>query len=298
MATVIREAAVVDRASVTELLFQQLSEHSVCPSRSVVEAAVARLVERPDLGRLLVAEVDGEVAGLAALSFLFTLEHGGTAAWLEEIYVAPACRGAGLGSLLIVAACAAASAAGARALDLEIEAGHERAAELYERHGFARHARQRWFRILPQALAATPEPLALPLTGGCLCAAIRYRATAAPLDVTHCHCVTCRRASGAPLVTWATFAVSRIEWTQGVPHERRSSATAVRGFCADCGTALSFREDARPRSIDITAGSLDTPECLTPVDHTFVRSRLPWLRLADELPRFAGVNPGETSVSE
>lgn len=43
---------------------------------------------------------------------------------------------------------------------------------------------------------------ALWLEGGCLCGAVRYRVTGKPYHVTHCHCSMCRRASGAPLVTW------------------------------------------------------------------------------------------------
>jgi ribosomal protein S18 acetylase RimI-like enzyme len=66
-------------------------------------------------------------------------------AWLEELYVEPAHRCGGLGTQLLHAACDVAIAEGARAVDLEVEAGHERAARLYERCGFRSHARQRWF---------------------------------------------------------------------------------------------------------------------------------------------------------
>ena len=44
--------------------------------------------------------------------------------------------------------------------------------------------------------------------GGCLCGAVRYREAAAPGAVGHCHCTMRRKASGAPVVTWA---VSRNE---------------------------------------------------------------------------------------
>jgi hypothetical protein len=41
--------------------------------------------------------------------------------------------------------------------------------------------------------------------GRCLCGAVRYRASGQAYGITHCHCKTCRRASGAPFVTWAGF---------------------------------------------------------------------------------------------
>ena len=39
-------------------------------------------------------------------------------------------------------------------------------------------------------------------TGGCLCGAIRYRITGAPVEALYCHCRMCRRAHGAPVVAW------------------------------------------------------------------------------------------------
>ena len=41
--------------------------------------------------------------------------------------------------------------------------------------------------------------------GGCLCGAIRYRVIAEPIARSICHCLSCRRASGAPSVAWAVF---------------------------------------------------------------------------------------------
>jgi heme-degrading monooxygenase HmoA len=135
--------------------------------------------------------------------------------------------------------------------------------------------------------APEPEPPAVPVDvgGGCACGAVRYRARGVPRDQTLCHCSDCRRASGAPAVGWMTFDAEQIEWA-GAPKERRSSEQAVRGFCAKCGTQLSFRRVALPSEIDLTLGSLDDPNAIAPRDHTYTRSQLSWLRVADGLPRF------------
>ena len=79
------------------------------------------------------------------MSWSFSLEHGGRAAWLDELYVMPEHRGSGIGTMLLHEVRVAARAGGALAMDLEVEAGHERVSSLYERHGFSRHQRQRWF---------------------------------------------------------------------------------------------------------------------------------------------------------
>lgn len=124
--------------------------------------------------------------------------------------------------------------------------------------------------------------------GGCLCGAVRYRARGRPTQVNHCHCRMCQRASGAPLVTWATFPADRVEWIKGAPARRRSSDIAERGFCAACGSALLWQEDARRDMIDLTAGTLDRPEAVRPQDHIWTESAVPWLAIADGLPRYSG----------
>jgi hypothetical protein len=121
--------------------------------------------------------------------------------------------------------------------------------------------------------------------GGCLCGAVRFRAEGAPTNVNHCHCRMCQRASGAPVVTWATFPMSRFKWTNGAPTIRRSSDIAVRGFCGACGTALLWQDDAHADMIDITAGTLDKPEAVAPREHLWTESAVPWLPIDDTLPR-------------
>ena len=58
---------------------------------------------------------------------------------------------------------------------------------------------------------------AITTMGGCLCGAVRYEATGRPYNVSHCHCIDCRRASGAPFVTWASFRRSEFRFTKGQP---------------------------------------------------------------------------------
>jgi hypothetical protein len=123
--------------------------------------------------------------------------------------------------------------------------------------------------------------------GGCFCGKIRYRARGTPLYPTICHCTSCRRTSGAPLVAWASFRTADIEWLAGAPRRLDSSEIAHRTFCGDCGTALTFVYRAEPELTDVTLASLDRPELIEPADHTFSKSLIPWIHLADGLPRFA-----------
>jgi GNAT superfamily N-acetyltransferase len=138
----------VDRAPLVALLVRQLREHEIDTPEPAIGRAVDRLLVRPDAGRLLLALLGDEPVGVAAVSFVSSIEHGGHSAWLEELYVDPAHRGRGIGTTLLHAACDAAATAGAAAVDLEVEASHARAAGLYARAGFRPLPRTRFVRVL------------------------------------------------------------------------------------------------------------------------------------------------------
>ena len=124
--------------------------------------------------------------------------------------------------------------------------------------------------------------------GGCFGGGVRYRVAGPPLAVAHCHCASCRRASGAAVVTWAIFPRDRFEVVAGEPARRASSPGVVRRHCARCGSPLTYETGRRPRHIDVTVGTLDRPEDFPPTMHVWTAERVPWLELADDLPRHAG----------
>jgi hypothetical protein len=126
--------------------------------------------------------------------------------------------------------------------------------------------------------------------GGCLCGSVRYESTGPPYDITHCHCSDCRRSSGAPFVTWASFRRSGFRFTTGRPREMQW-AGRLRSFCAHCGTPLTFLAGAEVDEIDVTVCSFDEPAIVTPADHTWIEDRLPWIRLADALPAYEQKRP-------
>ena len=55
-----------------------------------------------------------------------------------------------------------------------------------------------------------------------------------------------------------------------------------RGFCADCGTPLTFEPDESAPEVAI--GAFDDPSSLRPVIQHDVASRLPWLDQLADLP--------------
>ena len=280
----VRVATSADRDDLVRLLVAQLREHAIETPAADVARTVEALLARPRRARFLVAVAGGRPVGVAALSLAWPIEHGGRSAWLEELYVEPAARGRGIGTALLRAACDTAAAAGAVAVDLEVERSHERAAALYRREGFRPLERTHWVKSLR---AARPPRLPLPDTvrGGCFCGAVRYEIHGAPRVVAHCHCTMCRRAAGAPVVTWATYPRAALRFVAGSPAELRSSPLVTRTFCGCCGTPLTFVTAAEPDWIDVTVGSMDRPETVPPAAHIWTDNALAWLVLDDDLPR-------------
>jgi hypothetical protein len=121
------------------------------------------------------------------------------------------------------------------------------------------------------------------LTGGCQYGAVRYAFEGIPELVAICHCRMCQKATGS--ITWAFFTVPRaaLTWTRGQPSLYRSSAAAVRGYCAGCGTPLSFEpEDAN--TIDLGVATLDEPAALKPTEQYWIGTRMPWFEDLADLP--------------
>jgi hypothetical protein len=101
----------------------------------------------------------------------------------------------------------------------------------------------------------------------------------------------CRRASGATTIAWATFEKTALSLSCGEPVTYRSSPKATRSFCQRCGTQLFFAYDEGPDEIDITVGSLEDPNTLSPIYHTWVKRRPRWLAIQDGLPQYEDDGP-------
>jgi len=133
------------------------------------------------------------------------------------------------------------------------------------------------------------------VTGGCLCGAVRYRARGAVRWVVHCHCRWCQRVSGAAFLTYVGFRTEDLEWTVGAQTIYRSSEEVARGFCARCGSSLTFSRAGRG-NVDICAGTLDDPNGILPQEHIFTDHKLAWLHLDDGLPRHDRFPPGHEDL--
>lgn len=124
------------------------------------------------------------------------------------------------------------------------------------------------------------------ITGSCACSYITYTASQPPLSVTNCHCTTCRKQSGAPYQSWATFAPGCLTWDKNkLPSFRRSSDVAIRGFCPKCGSSVCMKYDYEPEIQGVTTGTIDNEhQAKIPKAscHLFLQEKVAWFDLPED----------------
>lgn len=117
-----------------------------------------------------------------------------------------------------------------------------------------------------------------PITGGCQCGAVRFACDRLG-RASICHCRMCQKAFGGyfgPLVSPVG-----LRWTRGEPKRFQSSNRVSRGFCANCGTPLTYDY---PGGVELALGAFDHPEAIPPVIQMAVESRMPFLAGLAALP--------------
>ena len=126
------------------------------------------------------------------------------------------------------------------------------------------------------------HPTQSPVTGGCQCGAVRYRASEM-LDNAHlCHCRMCQKAVGNIFAALVAAPNHALEFTRGAPSLYRSSGNVERGFCNQCGTPLFYR-DMNGNRTNLTIGSLDHAEAFAPKVQMGSESRVFWFASLAEL---------------
>ncbi len=121
------------------------------------------------------------------------------------------------------------------------------------------------------------------MTGGCQCGAVRYALLEQPDNPHICHCRMCQKAFGSFFAPLTGVPLDKFEVTRGKMATFKSSDLVERGFCAKCGTPLSFRFVDSDR-ISVSIGSLDEPEKVEPTHQFGNEARLSWFAKLPSLP--------------
>ncbi len=122
------------------------------------------------------------------------------------------------------------------------------------------------------------------LTGGCQCGAVRYTLYAEPEHASVCHCRMCQKAMGNAFAPFAAVRLDDFRWTRG---SRRSTAAPPSSNAGSAATAARRCRSATPTATGSTSPSAasTTPTASPQPNTSAPRAGLPWLHLADGLPK-------------
>ncbi len=135
---------------------------------------------------------------------------------------------------------------------------------------------------------------AVPVTGGCLCGAVRFEAEVFMSSAYYCHCTMCQKSTGEPFEIGIPIKVGTLRFTKGEPTYYQSSRIGKRGFCPACGSRLLWvstdQKDEWANNLAVCA--IDNPADVRPNTHTYTDTMLPWLEISDGLPRYTEAEMG------
>ncbi|PRY26198.1 hypothetical protein CLV78_101293 [Aliiruegeria haliotis] len=218
--------------------------------------------------------------------------------YLSKLAVADSHRNRGLARRLLEAAEGHARALGLTSLVLKtrVELTENHAA--FARLGFVRTdatAHPGYDRPTSLTFTRPVKPAtARPRCGHCLCGRVRWQTDGTQAWAGYCHCESCRRACAAPVTAYLGVPDGHWRWTGATPATFESTPGVRRHFCATCGTPMAYEAEAFPGEIHFHAAALDAPADFTPDFHVNHAEHLPWLTIADDLPRYpGGGNDGE-----
>lgn len=120
-----------------------------------------------------------------------------------------------------------------------------------------------------------PAVPCLPLLGGCLCGTVRYKVESRPKAVNACHCMDCKKLTGA------THLLMLVADRDGFIHDRgevqryRKRADSGREIdivrCSRCGVRMWHEPLASKELVFVAAGTLDDPTWAVPASHIWTR---------------------------
>ena len=130
--------------------------------------------------------------------------------------------------------------------------------------------------------------------GSCLCGAVAYVVTQAPIRCQHCHCSRCRKARAAAHASNFFTPILGVRFTSGEDRLRSYRVPEARFygqvFCAACGSPMPRLDVERGIAI-VPMGSLDVDGGIRPSRHIFVDSKASWFEVPGDLPQFAEMAP-------
>ncbi|MFT5707240.1 MAG: hypothetical protein ACI9ES_001531 [Oceanospirillaceae bacterium] len=122
--------------------------------------------------------------------------------------------------------------------------------------------------------------------GNCLCGAVKIHAQSMNTKVGACHCNTCRKWNGGPLLAVDCKSAVSFEGKENIT-VFDSSQWAERAFCSKCGTHLFYRLKEQNQYI-VPAGILEAESKLHFDHQIFIDQQPQYYSFANETKNMTG----------
>ena len=124
----------------------------------------------------------------------------------------------------------------------------------------------------------------LPLTGACLCGAVRFEVTETPYQAGYCHCTRCRRRTGTAASVNVSLVPGSLRIVSGEELVRcwDPQDGALKCFCSACGGALWSRSAEDPDAFSVRLGAFDDDPGVPLTYRQFVAYAAPWEPIPDD----------------
>jgi hypothetical protein len=123
-----------------------------------------------------------------------------------------------------------------------------------------------------------------PLTGGCLCGAVRFEVSGPILSAGYCHCTHCQKRTGTG--SSANCRVAREGFRLLAGAELLASFQPPTGvpklFCSQCGSALFSGDPFSDAEVAVRLGAFDRDPGVRPQYRQFVDSAAAWEPVPDD----------------
>ena len=123
--------------------------------------------------------------------------------------------------------------------------------------------------------------------GSCYCGNIQFEIIVTDGPVAACHCLDCRKSSGAPFMVFVELDKENYIIKSGTPHAiQYAEGIKRRTFCRDCGSALSYENIKVPHLIDVNTMLLEKPEDFPIQYHVWTKRKLPGIIIDKGISQF------------
>jgi len=123
-------------------------------------------------------------------------------------------------------------------------------------------------------------------SGHCYCGAVRFEVSGEPIWIGHCHCDSCRRASGSVMTTLASYNTDQVKFTDTLPVSEANHPSGdgvIRSFWGKGGSPVAYGPNGNV--INLQLGLFNDPLQLKPQKHFFYDNKVDWLKADEHLPK-------------